>query len=83
MKTTLDIPDELFRHSKAAAALRGQSLKQFVTAALRSHLERQGLPVATRSGWRSVFGRAQREEIQRVDAFIQEEFESVDPGEWR
>ena len=28
MKTTIDLPDELFRRAKAIAALRGESLKQ-------------------------------------------------------
>jgi hypothetical protein len=34
MKTTLDLPDPLFRKAKATAAERGQSLKEFVTEAL-------------------------------------------------
>lgn len=31
MKTTLEIPDDLYRRTKATAALRGESLKDFVT----------------------------------------------------
>lgn len=38
MKTTLEMPDELFRRAKAMAAQRGQSLKQLVTAALEREL---------------------------------------------
>ncbi|MEO7453242.1 MAG: hypothetical protein ABIV13_00585 [Fimbriimonadales bacterium] len=34
MRTTIDLPDELFRKVKSAAALKGQSLRQFVEAAL-------------------------------------------------
>jgi hypothetical protein len=34
MKTTLEMPDKLFRRAKATAAQRGQTLKQLVTAAL-------------------------------------------------
>lgn len=30
MKTTLELPDDLFRQAKATAALRGESLKDFV-----------------------------------------------------
>lgn len=33
MKTTLEMPDDLFRRAKATAAKRAQSLKQLVTAA--------------------------------------------------
>jgi hypothetical protein len=35
MKTTLDIPDELFRQAKAKAALRGAKLKDLVADGLR------------------------------------------------
>ncbi|MGH8717422.1 MAG: hypothetical protein ACREV0_00520 [Burkholderiales bacterium] len=41
MKTTLEMPDELFRKAKAKAALRGQSLKQLITDALRNELEKK------------------------------------------
>ena len=37
--TTIDIPDELFRESKATAALRGESLKEFFMAALQRYLD--------------------------------------------
>jgi hypothetical protein len=36
MRTTIDIPDELFREIKAKAALRGQKLKDLVIEALRT-----------------------------------------------
>ncbi len=38
MKTTLEMPDKLFRRAKATAAQRGQSLKQLVTIALEREL---------------------------------------------
>ena len=40
MKTTLEMPDELFRRAKATAAQRGQSLKQLITAALQHELSK-------------------------------------------
>jgi hypothetical protein len=40
MKTTMDIPDALFRRAKIAAIERGTSLKSLVLAALEEHLER-------------------------------------------
>src|SRR5215213_7461307 len=52
MKTTLEIPDDLFRQTKAVAALRGESLKDFVTEALQAHLERQAPGASTERGWR-------------------------------
>jgi hypothetical protein len=40
MKTTIELPDELSRQVKAAAALRGQSMKQFLTDLLQRELSR-------------------------------------------
>lgn len=38
MKTTIELPDELSRQVKAVAALRGQSMKQFLTELLTREL---------------------------------------------
>ncbi len=39
MKTTVELPDELFRRAKAAAALRGRRLKDMIEEGLRLVLE--------------------------------------------
>jgi len=39
MRTTLDIPEDLLRRAEAEAALRGMSLKSYVTEALRAALQ--------------------------------------------
>jgi hypothetical protein len=83
MKTTLEVPDDLFRRTKATAAMRGESLKDFVTEALQAHLERKTAGASARPGWQSVFGQARREEVEPVDALVAQEFERVDPDEWR
>lgn len=83
MKTTLEIPDELFRRSKATAALRGESLKDFVAGALREHLERRAADLSEEPGWRKVFGKARPEEVAAVDAIVEQDLERIDPDEWR
>ncbi len=83
MKTTLEIPDDLFRRAKATAALRGASLKEFVTEALQEHLERQAPGVSSQLGWRSVFGQARPEDVDAVDAILAEEFKRIEPDDWR
>ncbi|HEY0513807.1 MAG TPA: hypothetical protein VGH73_18000 [Thermoanaerobaculia bacterium] len=83
MKTTLEIPDDLFKRTKATAAMRGESLKEFVTEALQGHLERQTASGSSQRGWRSVFGQARQEEVETVDAVVAEELERIDPDEWR
>ena len=61
MKTTLEIPDLLFRKAKSTAAERGQTLKQLVTEALQEKLAvntdsaRPGEP-----GWMQGFGKLRR-----------------------
>ena len=82
MKTTLEIADDLFKQTKATAAMRGESLKDFVTEALQMHLARQSAGPSSR-GWQSVFGKARREEVERVDSVVGEEFERIDLDEWR
>jgi plasmid stability protein len=39
MRTTVDLPDELYRRAKAQAALRGRKLKDLIEEALRQVLE--------------------------------------------
>jgi hypothetical protein len=83
MKTTLELPDDLFRRSKATAALRGESLKDFVAGALRERLERRVAGSSGEPGWRRVFGKARPEDVAAVDAVVEEHLERVDPDEWR
>lgn len=40
MRTTVNLPDGLFRKMKAMAALRGQSLKEFLLEAVQKELHR-------------------------------------------
>lgn len=82
MKTTLDIPDDIFRQTKARAALRGVSLRQFVTEALE---EKISASASTRPGsaeppWMQGFGALAdlKEETRLVEARIAEAFEQLD-----
>lgn len=52
MKTTLEMPDALFRKAKAEAAMRGKTLKQLVIEALERDLN-HGRPV-TSEGSQSI-----------------------------
>jgi hypothetical protein len=82
MKTTIDIPDALFRSAKARAAERGQSLKEFVTEALQEKLVvLQGRSPPREPAWMTGFGKLRRlrKETARIQARIDEEFEVVEP----
>ena len=78
VKTTLEIADDLYRRIKATAALRGESLKDFVADALKNHLERQAPGGSAQRGWRAVFGKALREDVEAVDAITAAELERID-----
>lgn len=41
MRTTIDIPDDLFRKTKATAALRGSTMKELVVRALEREVTKQ------------------------------------------
>jgi len=83
MKTTVEIPDALFRKAKATAAERGQSLKDLVTEALQDKLagNRAGKRATAEPAWMSGFGKLRRlhRETARVQAAIEAEFEVVEP----
>ncbi len=79
MKTTIEIPDPLFRQAKARAAERGQTLKQLFTEALQEKLatkSRMGEP-----DWMRGFGELKRlrKETARMQARIEEAFEVLEP----
>jgi hypothetical protein len=46
MKTTLEMPDELFRRAKAAAVKRGQSMKELVATAIEREISLPQKPPA-------------------------------------
>ena len=49
MKTTIEMPDDLFRKAKALAALRGQSMKQWLTDLLRKEIGAESNDAETRA----------------------------------
>ncbi len=52
MRTTIDLPDSLFRQIKARAALEGSTLKEYVIARLRHDLE-VAQPAPTEERWQT------------------------------
>jgi hypothetical protein len=82
MKTTLDLPDRLYRQIKARAALRGQTVKSFFLDAIRDKLAADAKATGKQSGWRAVFGKANKEDVAEVQRIIDEEFSRIDPEDW-
>lgn len=81
MKTTMEIPDTLFRKAKARAAERGQSLKEFITDALQAKLAAAEDVASTRNPpWMSGFGQLAhlREETARIQQWIEDDLGAVE-----
>lgn len=82
MKTTLDIPDKIFRQAKARAALRGISLRQFVTEALEKRISSTALTNSSSAEppWMKGFGALSDlgDETRQIDSLIAEAFGKLD-----
>ena len=78
MKTTLEIPDTIFRRAKSAAAERGIPLRQFVTEAVRDKLKTPSS--STDKPWMKTFGKLRhlRKETARINRIIEDEFEQIE-----
>ena len=82
MKTTIEIPDPLFRKAKSKAAERGQTLKELVTEALQDKLAANtGKARPGEPEWMQGFGKLRRlrKETARIQARIDEAFEVIKP----
>ena len=80
MKTTLDIPDFLFRRAKSVAAERGIPLRQFVTEAMQEKLRL----TLQEKPWMKHVGKLKhlRKETKQGEKRIEEAFEQVDREVW-
>jgi hypothetical protein len=82
MKTTIEIPDALFRQAKSAAAEQGIPLRELVSEAIVDKLRaRQG----DAKPWMKAFGklRGLRKETARIDRIIEAEFGQIEPEDWQ
>ena len=86
MKTTVELPDAVFRQAKAVSAARGTSLKRFFTEAVEEQLRRSKGNVGAEDNdppWMAGFGALAdlSEESSRILGVIEEEFERVGPDD--
>jgi len=80
MKTTLEIPDLLFRRAKSAAAERRISLRQLVTEAVQEKLKL----TSQEKPWMKHVGKLKHlhGERQRIEKRVEESFERIDREVW-
>jgi hypothetical protein len=81
MKTTLEIPDALFRRAKSAAAGQGIPFRELVSETLA---EKLGAPGQRGKPWMKSFGklRSLRRETATINRNTEEEFGRIDPEDW-
>jgi hypothetical protein len=78
MKTTLEIPDAIFRRAKSLAAARGIPFRQLVTEAVQDKLKAPS--TSTEKPWMKTFGKLRhlRKETIQINRIIEEEFDRIE-----
>ncbi|MGA1983480.1 MAG: hypothetical protein ABSG84_13570 [Acidobacteriaceae bacterium] len=82
MKTTLEIPDPIFRRAKSVAAERGVALRVFVTEAVEEKLA--AVSQKEQKPWARLAGGLKhlRKETARINGMMKREFEQIEPEDW-
>jgi hypothetical protein len=83
MKVTLDIPVAVLRKAKIRAAEQDIPFGQFVTEAVEEKLKPTTFDPS--KPWMQMFGglRHLRKETARIMRIIDQEFETIEPEEWK
>jgi hypothetical protein len=81
VKTTIELPDELFREAKASAARRGTPLKDLFREALSEKLEREDVlaQIGDAKSWPVPPPDVPIEELDQIEAAIEKAFEQIEP----
>ena len=81
MKTTLEIPDFVFRRAKSVAAERGIPLRQFVTEAVQDKLK----TTSQERPWMKHLGKLKhlRKERKAIEQRVEEAFGKIDREVWQ
>jgi hypothetical protein len=76
-KTTLEIPDGIFRRAKSVAAERGIPLRALISEALAEKLRAE---TKSDKPWMRAFGKLRhlRKETARINRIIEQEFDQVE-----
>ena len=81
VKTTLEIPEPLFRKIKATAARQGRTLKALVQEALSEKVARLDGATGEQKPWMTLAGGLKHlhSENRRIERLIEREFETIEP----
>lgn len=82
MKTTVELPDPLYRRLKATAAIQGKTVKDYLVEAVRDKLAATTPKSKRKTGWRAVYGAADAAEVAELQRILNQEPSAVDPEGW-
>ena len=85
VKTTLEIPDRLYRQLKVTAAQEGKTVRSYVNDALADKLRAPAGGATAAPAWTRALGGLKhlRGETRRIDRAIKAEFSKINPEDWK
>jgi hypothetical protein len=83
VKTVLDLPDEILKSARESAAIRGETLGDYVAAAVQARLRDESTRESTEGGWQGVFGAARHADVAAIDEIVSRDLERVELDDWR
>ena len=88
MKTTVEIPEKTLKRAKTLADAKGLSLEQLVAEAIEDKIGRGEERAEGEPRWMKLYGAFAKSADMRMDThniqkIIDEEFERIDPREWK
>ena len=86
VRTTIELPDPLFREVKATAAGQGMHLKDYITEALQDKLAKR--PNLMVKPWMKFAGIAANHpemvaELKRIEQIVDENFGQIEEDDWK
>ncbi len=86
MRTTIELPDTLFREVKSTAARQGMRLKDYITEALQDKLAKR--PTHEDRPWMKFAGIAASDpemvaELKGIEQIVEENFGQIEEEEWK
>ena len=83
VRTTVELPKNLFARLKAHAAMRHSSVKAEVQAAVEKHLETQ--KASSDPPWMELFGGLHEysDDLKEIQKMLDEERARIDPEDWK
>ena len=88
MKTTVELPEKTLNRARTLAAAKGLSLEQLVAEAIEDKIGRGEDLAKGEPRWMKLYGAFAKSEDMRTDTrsiqrVIDEEFERINPGDWK